>query len=83
MIPLREVIRIDGHDLRDVTLDSLSSAIGMVTQETYLFHDTIRTNLTYAKTDATQAEIESAARKAANIHQLHHGPARRLRHDRR
>ena len=65
--PTDGVIRIDGHDLRDVTLDSLSPAIGMVTQETYLFHDTIRTNLTYAKTDATQAEIESAAR-AANIH---------------
>ena len=65
--PTDGVIRIDGHDLRDVTLDSLSSAIGMVTQETYLFHDTIRTNLTYAKTDATQEEIESAAR-AANIH---------------
>ncbi len=65
--PTEGVIRIDGHDLRDVTLDSLSSAIGMVTQETYLFHDTIRTNLTYAKMDATPAEIESAAR-AANIH---------------
>ncbi len=65
--PTDGVIRIDGHDLRDVTLDSLSSAIGMVTQETYLFHDTIRTNLTYAKTDATQSEIEAAAR-AANIH---------------
>ncbi|MCI0554390.1 MAG: ABC transporter ATP-binding protein/permease [Anaerolineae bacterium] len=65
--PTEGVIRIDGHDLRDVTLDSLSSAIGMVTQETYLFHDTIRTNLTYAKIEATQAEIESAAR-AANIH---------------
>jgi ATP-binding cassette, subfamily B, bacterial len=65
--PTEGVIRIDGHDLRDVTLESLSSAIGMVTQENYLFHDTIRTNLTYAKTDATQAEIEAAAR-AANIH---------------
>lgn len=65
--PTEGVIRIDGHDLRDVTLDSLSDAIGMVTQETYLFHDTIRTNLTYAKIDATQEEIESAAR-AANIH---------------
>ncbi|MGB8980526.1 MAG: ABC transporter ATP-binding protein [Anaerolineales bacterium] len=65
--PSDGVIRIDGYDLRDVTLDSLSTAIGMVTQENYLFHDTIRTNLTYAKTDATQAEIESAAR-AANIH---------------
>ncbi len=65
--PTEGVIRIDGYDLRDVTLDSLSDAIGMVTQETYLFHDTIRTNLTYAKIDATQEEIESAAR-AANIH---------------
>src|SRR5688572_15170469 len=65
--PTEGVIRIDGHDLRDVTLESLSSAIGMVTQETYLFHDTIRTNLTYAKIDATPEEIESAAR-AANIH---------------
>ncbi len=67
--PSDGVIRIDGHDLRGVTLDSLSSAIGMVTQETYLFHDTIRTNLTYAKMDAMQAEIEAAA-KAANIHQF-------------
>jgi len=67
--PTAGVIRIDGHDLRDVTLESLSHAIGMVTQETYLFHDTIRTNLTYAKMDATQSEIESAAR-AANIHQF-------------
>ncbi len=65
--PTSGIIRIDGHDLRDVTLDSLAAAIGMVTQETHLFHDSIRTNLTYAKMDATQAEIESAAR-AANIH---------------
>jgi ATP-binding cassette subfamily B protein len=65
--PTSGVIRIDGHDLRDLRLSSLSSAIGMVTQETYLFHDTIRTNLTYAKPDATQAEIEAAA-QAANIH---------------
>jgi ATP-binding cassette subfamily B protein len=60
-------ILLDGHDLRDLRLDSLSAAVGMVTQEAYLFHDTIRTNLTYAKTDATQAEIEQAAR-TANIH---------------
>lgn len=64
--PSDGVIRIDGHNLKDVTLESLSQSIGMVTQETYLFHDTIRTNLTYAKPDATQAEIENAA-KAANI----------------
>ena len=67
--PTSGIIRIDGHNLKDVTLDSLSSAIGMVTQETYMFHDTIRTNLTYAKMDATQDEIEFAAR-AANIHQF-------------
>jgi ATP-binding cassette subfamily B protein len=60
-------ILIDGHNLRDVTLDSLSAQIGMVTQETYLFHDTIRTNLLYAKQDATQDQLEAAAR-AANIH---------------
>jgi len=65
--PTRGRIRIDGIDLRDVTIDSLSRQIGMVTQETYLFHDTIRTNLLYARLDATQPEIEDACR-AANIH---------------
>jgi len=65
--PTSGIIRIDGHDLRDVNLDSLSNIIGMVTQETYLFHDSIRSNLIYAKLDATQAQIEDAAR-AANIH---------------
>lgn len=65
--PSNGIIRIDGHNLRDLTIDSLAAAIGMVTQENYLFHDTIRTNLTYAKPNATQAEIESAA-QAANIH---------------
>jgi ATP-binding cassette subfamily B protein len=65
--PTSGVIRIDGHDVKEVTLDSLAAAIGMVTQENYLFHDTIRTNLIYAKMDASQSEIEAAA-KAANIH---------------
>jgi len=65
--PTSGTIRIDGHDLRDVTLASLSAQIGMVTQETHLFHDTIRTNLIYAHLDASQAEIEEACR-AANIH---------------
>lgn len=60
-------ITLDGHDLHDLTLTSLSGNIGMVTQETYLFHDTIRTNLMYAKPDATQEELEAAA-KSANIH---------------
>jgi ATP-binding cassette, subfamily B, bacterial len=65
-------ILIDGHDLRDVTQTSLTAQIGMVTQETHLFHDTIRTNLLYARLDATQAEIEAAAR-AANIHDFIRG----------
>jgi ATP-binding cassette subfamily B protein len=62
-------ILMNGHDLRDVTLDSLAGAVGMVTQETYLFHDTIRTNLTYARPEARQDEVEAAAH-AANIHQF-------------
>ena len=65
--PTKGRILIDGHDLRDVTLDSLSAQIGMVTQETHLFHDTIRTNLLYARLNATQKELESSA-TAANIH---------------
>ena len=60
-------ILLDGHDLRSLTLSSLTAAIGMVTQETYLFHDTVRTNLLYARLDATPAEMVEAA-KAANIH---------------
>ncbi|HTX79924.1 MAG TPA: ABC transporter ATP-binding protein [Longilinea sp.] len=60
-------ILIDGHNLREVTLESLTAQIGMVTQETHLFHDTIRTNLLYARLDATQVELEAAA-TAANIH---------------
>lgn len=65
--PTDGCITLDGYDLRDLKLDSLARHIGMVTQETHLFHDTIRTNLLYARMDATQAEVESAAR-AANIH---------------
>ncbi|MEA2574182.1 MAG: ATP-binding cassette, subfamily bacterial [Chloroflexia bacterium] len=60
-------ITIDGLDIREATLESLSRQIGMVTQEAYLFHDTIRANLLYARPDADDAQIESAAR-AANIH---------------
>jgi len=65
--PQQGRILIDEHDLRDVTLESLSAQIGMVTQEAYLFHDTIRTNLIYANLNSTQSELEQAAR-AANIH---------------
>ena len=65
--PTSGQILIDGHPLKDVTLASLTAQIGMVTQETYLFHDTVRVNLLYAREDATSAEVEAAAR-AANIH---------------
>lgn len=62
-------ITVDGHDVRDVTLASLTGAIGMVNQEPFLFHDTIAANLRYGAPDASQAEVEAAAR-AANIHDL-------------
>jgi ATP-binding cassette, subfamily B, bacterial len=59
-------VLVDGHDVRSVTLDSLRRDIGIVTQETYLFHDTVANNLRYGKPDATDAELEAGAR-AANI----------------
>ena len=65
--PTNGCIRLDGYDLREVTVESLTEAVGMVTQENYLFHDTIWTNLIYARLNATRAEVEAAAR-AANIH---------------
>ena len=65
--PTEGRILLDGHNLRQVKLTSLTQQIGMVTQETFLFHDSIRTNLLYARPDATQAQLEDACR-AANIH---------------
>ncbi|TAM59124.1 ABC transporter ATP-binding protein [bacterium] len=62
-------ITVDGHDLRDVRLDSLRRNIGIVSQETYLFHATIAENLRYGKPDATEAELIEACR-AANIYDL-------------
>ena len=58
-------VEIDGRDIRKSTLASLGDVIGFVTQETYLFHDTIRANLLYAKPDATDAELQVATRAAA------------------
>jgi ATP-binding cassette subfamily B protein len=58
-------ITLDGIDLRDIELESLREHIGIVTQETYLFHDTIAANLRYGKPDATPAELEAAARAAS------------------
>jgi subfamily B ATP-binding cassette protein MsbA len=58
-------VTIDGRDVREVTLASLRHQIALVTQEPFLFDDTIRANIAYAKDDATQAEIEAAAAQAA------------------
>jgi len=58
-------VEIDGHDVRAVTLESLGRAIGFVTQETYLFHASIRDNLRYARPEASDVELEAAARAAA------------------
>ncbi|MBV8118048.1 MAG: ABC transporter ATP-binding protein, partial [Candidatus Eremiobacteraeota bacterium] len=66
-IPQSGHIFIDDHDICDLDLVSLREAIGIVTQETYLFHDSIAANLRYGRENATQSEIEAAARDA-NIH---------------
>ena len=63
----RGAVEIDGVDVRNIKLESLGDLIGVVTQETYLFHTTIRRNLLYGRPDATEEELEAAAR-AANIH---------------
>jgi len=57
-------ITIDGIDIRDITIESLRSAIGVVTQDSHMFHDSIEKNLRYAKSDATIAEIQSACEAA-------------------
>ena len=63
----RGAVRLDGVDVRGITLGSLADAIGMVTQESYLLHATIRENLAYARPDADDEEVQAAAR-AAQIH---------------
>lgn len=60
-------ITIDGHDVREVTTDSLRTQIGLVPQETVLFSATVRENIRYGRLDATDSEIEAAAR-SANAH---------------
>ncbi|WP_442240714.1 ABC transporter ATP-binding protein [Rhodococcus sp. TAF43] len=62
-------VTIDGVDLRDISLAELSELVGVVSQETYLLHATIRENLRHARPEASDAEIESAAR-AAQVHEL-------------
>jgi ATP-binding cassette subfamily B protein len=62
-------VAIDGIDVRELTFESLAGAVGVVSQETYLFHSSVRENLRFAKPGATDEEIEEAAR-AAQIHEL-------------
>jgi ATP-binding cassette subfamily B protein len=64
----RGAVKIDGVDVRNLKLESLGDLIGVVTQETYLFHTTIRRNLLYGRPDATEDELDAAAR-AANIYE--------------
>jgi ATP-binding cassette subfamily B protein len=65
--PARGVVRIDGTDLRELTFGALADAVGVVSQETYLFHASVRENLRFACPEASDEEIEEAAR-AAQIH---------------
>jgi ATP-binding cassette, subfamily B, bacterial len=67
--PQSGVVRIDGVDVRTVTHRSVLAQIAMVTQDTYLFHDTIRANLLYARPDASEHDLEAACR-AARIHEV-------------
>ena len=67
--PQRGRVTIDGVDVRDASLDSLAATVGVVAQETYLFHASVRENLRFARPEATDEEIEAAAR-TARIHDL-------------
>ena len=67
--PTLGTVRVDGHDLRDLSLDSLRSGMGVVTQETFLFHSTIAENLLYSRHDANQEQMVTACR-AAQIHEF-------------
>ncbi|HWG63202.1 MAG TPA: ABC transporter ATP-binding protein [Streptosporangiaceae bacterium] len=62
--PVEGAVRIGGQDLRDVTLDSLHDAVGVVTQDAHMFHDTIRANLLYARDDASEEDLIQACRAA-------------------
>jgi subfamily B ATP-binding cassette protein MsbA len=62
-------VTIDGHDLRDLTIDSLRGQLGIVTQETFLFHDTVRNNIAYGREDIPAAQVQAAA-EAAHAHEF-------------
>ena len=80
--PQQGRVTIDGVDVREASLASLAATVGVVSQETYLFHATVRENLRFARPEATDEEIEDAAR-TARIHDSDRLAARGLRHDRR
>jgi ATP-binding cassette subfamily B protein len=67
--PVSGIVRIDGHDIRDLTLASMRSTVGVVPQDAHMFHDTIRANLAYARPGATELEMIEAC-KAAQIWDL-------------
>ena len=67
--PVRGAVRIGGHDVRDLTLESLRSVVGVVPQDAHLFHDTVRANLAYARPSATEKELVEAC-EAARIWEL-------------
>ena len=62
--PQQGAVRLDGHDIRTLQIESLRSHIGIVTQDTFLFHDTIFNNIRFGRPDATKEEVEEAARQA-------------------
>jgi len=66
--PTAGQVRLDGTDLREVSMASLHEVVGVVTQDAHLFHDTIRANLLYAKPDASEAELDQALRAAQIMH---------------
>ncbi|WBO66191.1 ABC transporter ATP-binding protein [Streptomyces camelliae] len=68
-------VLIGGHDVRELTFDSLRSAIGLVPEDSFLFSDTVRNNIAYGRPDATQEEIEQAARAAQADRFIHDLPA--------
>jgi ATP-binding cassette, subfamily B, bacterial len=72
--PTRGAVLLDGHDLRELTLDSVGRAVGVVPQDPHLFHDSIAANLRYARRAATDAELEGACR-SARIHDMIDGLA--------
>src|SRR5207244_6061084 len=67
--PTQRTVRSDGRDLRETTLESIGQNVGVVFQDTFLWHDTIRNNLLYARPEASDEELQAAAR-AAHLHEF-------------